>query len=60
MAKFDINKRIGSSGTHRQTVEAQTYRQEGEYFVFYTNGGSTKVLTVAAKHVQTIDEAPDA
>lgn len=55
MAKFEINKRIGPNGTHRQTVEAQQYRQEGDCFVFYTNGGSTKVLTVAAKLVHSID-----
>lgn len=56
MAKYDINRRIGASGTHRQTVEAQQYRQEGDYFVFYTNGGSTKVLTIAAKLVHSVDE----
>lgn len=55
MAKFEINKSVTYAGTHRQTVEAQKYFQEGEYFVFTASGGTVKVLTIAAKLVHTID-----
>lgn len=55
MAKFEINKSITYAGTHRQTVEAQKYFQDGDYFLFTTSGGTVKVLTIAAKLVHTID-----
>jgi hypothetical protein len=53
MAKFSINKLYNSSA-HKQDVEADFYRQEGDYFVFY-NQDEKKVLTVAAARVQSID-----
>jgi len=53
MAKFEINRNY-SSQTHKQTVEANKYVQEGEFFVFYGNS-SVKVLTVSAGLVRSID-----
>lgn len=54
MAKFVIDEGFGT----QDTVEgAQWYRQEGEYFVFYSDGSSERtavVFTIAASAVTTI------
>ena len=55
MTKFEINKTFPGT-EHKQTVEAQSYAVEGGYFVFYTNGGATKVLTIESRLVYTVDE----
>lgn len=58
MARYEINKSISFGGTHHQTVEASKYEQHGEYFVFFAPNG-TKVLTIQAKSVTTIDLLPE-
>lgn len=56
MPTFEINKDAHRSETYRATVEAATYRQEGDYFVFYSDASRTKkVLTVAATAITTVD-----
>lgn len=58
MSKYVINKSF-SAQSYKQTVEAQKYVQEGDYFVFYANGGTRKVLTVASSKVHSIDEVAE-
>lgn len=57
VAKFEINKQYTSS-THKQKVEARSYKQEGDYFVFYDEE-KMKVLTIAAVGVHSIDTVAD-
>lgn len=58
MTKYEINQAYNDT-THKQTVEAGLYKQEGDYFVFYKQGSNQKVLTLAAKEVITIDVVAD-
>lgn len=53
MATYKINDLFGG---YSQSVEAAKYSQRGDYFVFLDENDN-KVLTVAARHVQTIDVA---
>ncbi|OAV59394.1 hypothetical protein [Enteractinococcus helveticum] len=47
-----------TQGVNERTVEAASYRQEGDYFVFYADASRTKkVLTIKASIVITIDTA---
>lgn len=56
MATFEINRAVDGTGVYRATVDAATYRLEGDYFVFFADASRTrKILTVAAAAVTTID-----
>ncbi|WP_293696227.1 hypothetical protein [uncultured Agrococcus sp.] len=56
MPTFDINRNVSGTAVYRASIEAATYRQEGDYFVFYADASRTrKVLTAAASAVTTID-----
>jgi len=60
MAKFVINKTLGHADSYTTVVEAVKYRQEGDYFVFYSDASFTKkVLTVKASIVSTVDTELD-
>jgi hypothetical protein len=50
MAKYEINKQYNG---YEGTIDADTYRVEGDYFVFYENG--EKVLTVATSQVHSVE-----
>lgn len=59
MTKFEINKTLSDADNYKTNVEAAKYRQEGDYFVFYTDASFTqKVLTVKASIISTIDTEP--
>ena len=53
MPKYEIKKKYDSR-YHSQTVDADEYRHEGEFFVFY-DAHSAKVLTIASGLVKSID-----
>ena len=56
MPTFDINRKISGTAVYRASVEAATYRKEGDYFVFYADASRTKkVLTAAVAAITTID-----
>ncbi|MBD8205537.1 hypothetical protein IFU08_00945 [Microbacterium sp. CFBP 8790] len=54
MAKYEINKLYNG---YEGTIEADIYRVEGDYYVFYADG--EKVLTVATSQVTTVELVKD-
>ncbi|GAA4191995.1 hypothetical protein GCM10022219_11640 [Microbacterium oryzae] len=57
MAKFKINDEISGASLYK-TIEAKSFRQDGEYFVFVDNT-DRKVFAVAARLVVTIEKDSD-